>query len=137
MTPNNRILRLPALRPLPHEIRGLCAYLGGPVSGVEDAWGVFHHAALLVSGLGYGSVRIALECKPWEHKGNECPVRPKAGHIGAHSYPCHIRGDLIGMLTECDHIWMLPGWQGSEGCRNEVQVAAICAMPVFFFEGRA
>lgn len=50
----------------------------------------------------------------------------------AHSVQCYMRGDILEMLT-CDAILVMPGWQASSGCRDEVNVAAMCGLPIHFY----
>lgn len=75
--------------------------------------------------------------------GPACGVQPdppntwcgiEGRHIGddPHSVQCYMRGDIAEMLT-CDAVLVMPGWQQSAGCRDEVNVAAMCGVPVYFY----
>lgn len=50
-----------------------------------------------------------------------------------HTVQCYMRGDILELLT-CDAILMMPGWEQSSGCRDEINVAAMCGIPVYFYE---
>lgn len=43
----------------------------------------------------------------------------------------HMKAD-IKMLLECDAVYMLEGWEGSKGCKLELDVATSCGIPVFY-----
>lgn len=43
----------------------------------------------------------------------------------------HMRVD-IGLLLNCDYIYMLHGWELSKGCKLELDVASSCGIKVTF-----
>lgn len=49
-----------------------------------------------------------------------------------HSWACCLKYDLAFMLTACDTIVMLDGWQDSHGARLEMSTAAACGLTVLF-----
>ena len=51
-----------------------------------------------------------------------------------HSWACFLKHDLAAMLTECDAILMLDGWQDSHGARLELTVASATGMYVMFLK---
>jgi Domain of unknown function (DUF4406) len=108
------------------------AYISGPISGVVGWREKFEEARKALLAAGYDSVYVPADFEAWPHAG-ECPRVAKEGHAGNHSYACHLRGDLIGMLSAAKDIWMMKGWEASEGARLELMVAAACGLPVFFF----
>lgn len=62
------------------------------------------------------------------------PVNPwKNGLTNEASYGDHIRADLK-MLAECDMIYMLRGWEYSNGARLEHSVACACGMEILKYE---
>lgn len=64
-----------------------------------------------------------------------CTIPGKVIPGDDHSVQCYMRGDIAEMLT-CDAILVMPGWQASTGCRDEVNVAAMCGLPIHFFNAR-
>lgn len=46
-------------------------------------------------------------------------------------YEDYMRGDFQ-MIARCDAIFMLPGWEKSQGARREMEYAKSLGMPVFF-----
>jgi hypothetical protein len=61
-----------------------------------------------------------------------CGIPGKVLPNDSHSVQCYMRGDIIEMLT-CDAILVMPGWQASAGCRDEVNVAAMCGLAIHFY----
>lgn len=49
-----------------------------------------------------------------------------------HSVQCYMRGDIMELLT-CSAMLVMPGWEASAGCRDEVNVAAMCGIPILFY----
>lgn len=68
---------------------------------------------------------------PFEHGDTPCP--PGYSADGAHSSACYLRTDLVALL-HCDAILLGTGWEGSVGCRAELQVATLCGIRVLMFE---
>lgn len=50
----------------------------------------------------------------------------------AHSWACCLKYDLVALLTTCDTILMLDGWQDSHGARLELTVASAMGFDVMF-----
>lgn len=67
-----------------------------------------------------------------DQSGEGCAIPGKVLPGDSHSVQCYMRGDIAEMLT-CDAILVMPGWQASAGCRDEVNVAAMCGIPIHFF----
>lgn len=64
---------------------------------------------------------------PWRH-GGSCPVgRP--GAEGEHTAPCYMRADLIALL-QCDGIYLMEGWEQSQGARVEYLVARTAGLAI-------
>lgn len=49
-----------------------------------------------------------------------------------HSWSCFLKYDLIAMLSECDAIMLMDGWQDSHGARLEMTTAVAVGMQVLF-----
>lgn len=64
-----------------------------------------------------------------------CTIPGKVLPGDTHSVQCYMRGDIAEMLA-CDAILVMPGWQASAGCRDEVNVAAMCGIPVHFYDSK-
>lgn len=58
---------------------------------------------------------------PCHGKSTERPGDP-------HKYGCYLLAD-IKALSNCEAIFMLPGWQGSRGARTEHAYATACGLP--------
>lgn len=60
------------------------------------------------------------------------PVNPfKNGLPDEAHWRLHMRAD-IGLLLECDYIYMLAGWELSKGAKLELDVASSCGIGVLF-----
>ena len=49
-----------------------------------------------------------------------------------HSVQCYMRGDLLELLT-CEAMVVMPGWEHSAGCRDEVNTAAMTGIAIHFY----
>ena len=97
-------------------------YISGPMTGLpEFNFPAFAQAADWYRTLGC-DVLSAHEVKHDEPNG--------LGSLPWHEY---LRADLIAMLTECDEIVMLPGWQNSKGATLERHVAMALGFPVHHY----
>lgn len=52
-----------------------------------------------------------------------------------HAWDIYLRRDVVA-LAECNHIVMLPGWEGSKGARLEHHIATELGMEVTYMETR-
>jgi hypothetical protein len=106
-------------------------YVAGPIAGYpEYNRPAFERAKLwLVERDPNATAVIPHEIPPAEHDG-ECPPSPVAS-TGEHAVPCYLRTDLQ-VLLESDHVYVLRGWEASNGARLEIQVAAACGIPLEF-----
>lgn len=60
------------------------------------------------------------------------PVNPfKNGVPQSEHWTKHMRRD-IGLLVQCDYIYMLKGWELSKGAKLELDVASSCGIKVLF-----
>ena len=89
-------------------------YLAGPMSGIpEHNYPAFRAAAKALRDKGY---RILSP-----HEETPCP-----DHDHPMPYAYYIRRDLLALLTRCDSIALLPGWENSSGAQLEYAVAEKC-----------
>lgn len=102
-------------------------YIAGPIAGKPNGnRAAFAAKALEFRVAGYDVVNPH-HVQPWPHEG-DCPEGLPAGEGGGHTAPCYMRTDLAEMLT-CDAIYLLPGWDKSEGARNEFHLAVhVCGL---------
>ena len=61
-----------------------------------------------------------------------CPHANSANFSGELDADAFIKGDLE-MLSRCDGVLMLPGWEKSRGAQIEMKVAEVMEIPVFFW----
>lgn len=88
-------------------------YLSGPIRGVADYKDRFRKAAAAVEDLGH----LAMD--------------PAASPFDGGSLREVMRWDLI-LLTACDAILMLPGWEQSGGANVERYLAEYLGMRVYY-----
>lgn len=48
-----------------------------------------------------------------------------------HSRWCYLKWDIILMLTHCDTVALLDGWEQSKGALKEVEIAKHCGLRVY------
>jgi hypothetical protein len=65
-----------------------------------------------------------------------CPHKNTAGFGGAFgiSDETWLEGALE-IMRRCDAVWMLPGWESSEGAKQEKAVAEYYKLPLLYNEG--
>jgi hypothetical protein len=96
-------------------------YISGPITSRPDTHREdFRSAAESLIAAGYRKV-----VDP-----HDVPACPGDGCGGSrvngayrHTWECYLRHDLAALLTLCDSVAVLPGWQESPGARFEVDVA--------------
>jgi hypothetical protein len=98
-------------------------YLAGPMTGhPEFNYPAFEKAAMILR----EGVKLDLAC-PHEviHDGVD-------GIRGALPYEEYVRAGLK-LLLECQAIILMSGWETSKGAINELMVAKMCNMKVYFW----
>jgi hypothetical protein len=102
-------------------------YIAGPIAGHPNGnRAAFAAKALELRVAGHDVVNPH-HVQPWFHHG-DCPVGLPGGEGAEHTAPCYMRSDLAEMLT-CDAIYLLPGWEKSQGARIEFLVAVhVCGL---------
>jgi hypothetical protein len=112
-------------------LKTLKIYISGPITGVANRnREAFADAAFKLDRLGYAPVNPHL-VKP-DHDGS---CRGDLIQEPSHRYGCYMRADLRALL-ECDGIYMLAGWELSQGARCEFEVARLCGLLLVDEEGR-
>jgi hypothetical protein len=89
-------------------------YLAGPMTDLpEFNHPAFHTAAAQLRAAGYTVANPA-----------------ENGIDRNESWLVHMRRDIIDMMTHCNAVATLPGWQNSRGAKAEIALAAALGMPV-------
>lgn len=85
-------------------------YIAGPMTGLPG-WNhkAFHDAEEMISGWGWQVVNPAM------HYHDSPP-----GSLPRHRY---LAADVVALVTRCEAIALLPGWEKSEGAKLEAQIA--------------
>jgi len=61
-----------------------------------------------------------------------CPINPFCNGLPENAdWREHMKAD-IGLLLNCESIYMLKGWELSKGCKLELDVATSCGIKVIF-----
>jgi hypothetical protein len=94
----------------------------------------FRRAALFLTHEQQAVPLVPHDVEPYEHEG-PCPASHPAETTSDHGVACFLRRDLVAMLSRCDGIYVLRGWERSIGARLEVQVAAACGLLIEFERG--
>ena len=104
-------------------------YIAGPIAGHPDAnRAAFAATQTTLERVGHVVVNPH-DVTPHQHDG-DCPPGLPGGEGAEHAAPCYMRTDLAAMLG-CDAIYLLPGWQKSEGARIEYLIAVhVCGLDV-------
>lgn len=106
-------------------------YVCGPMSGHADLnEPLFRRAAAYLVTRDRVPI-VPHDIPPTAHEGS-CPRGHTAQTTGDHGVTCFLRADITYMLTYCDELYVLPGWETSVGARLEIQVAAACGIPIEF-----
>ena len=94
--------------------RGPLLFLAGPMTGLpEFNHPAFHAAPAQLRAAGYTVVNPA-----------------ENGIDRDESWLVHMRRDIIDMMTRCNAVATLPGWQNSRGAKAEIALAVALGMPV-------
>jgi hypothetical protein len=97
----------------------MIVYLSGPITGItEHNEPLFTQAASVLMSRGYSVLN---------------PLDNFSGRLDL-SRVEYMRVD-VGLLLAAKTVVVLPGWQGSKGCRTEVQVAFEIGTPVMAYRG--
>ena len=89
-------------------------YISGPITGVDDYMENFNKAEKYLTSLGYDVVNPA----------KVDAVLPKM------SYDEYLRIDLY-LLAQCDAIYLLDGWNRSNGARAEMKDALMIGIDIY------
>lgn len=95
----------------------MTTYIAGPMTGIDEFnFPAFHAEAARQRGLGYEVIN---------------PAELDAEVGPDHLWDFHLRRDLK-VLSDCDRVVLLPGWEHSKGARLEHHVATELGMVVVF-----
>jgi hypothetical protein len=110
------------------------AYVAGPMRGYRnDNAEMFQSAREYVDGHKGWQAFVPTDIEPHDHSG-QCPGRHLPGNEGKpHTEACYFRGDIEEMLHSADVVVFLPGWELSVGARLEHMVAAMCGLPIYYW----
>jgi hypothetical protein len=113
-------------------------YVAGPMTGIPYFnFEAFYEAARRVGCAGHCAINPAEMCNAagFNEEGYETGD-PTQARIDGFDIRAAARRDLLA-LTECDAIYLLPGWQDSAGARAEKAVADWLGLSEFQLEERA
>ena len=108
-------------------------YIAGPIAGHSNARTRFAAAEAHLRDQGWAPVN-PFDVPPHGHPG-PCPPGPDAGEGAEHTVPCHLRADLVQLLL-CDAIYLLSGWEQSNGARTEFDVARASGLTIYYQDAR-
>ncbi len=92
-------------------------YISGPMTGLPD----YNKKA-------FDKAERFLQCVG--HK----TVNPHdiTNRLGETTYEEYLKADIIEMLTKCNAIYMLKGFEQSKGAKLELEIAKACGLNVMF-----
>lgn len=88
-------------------------YISGPITGTEDYKERFRMAEMELRHVGHIPV-------------NPVTISEKLGKNLPHE--AYMKRDIEWLIT-CEGIYMLPGWENSEGAKVEKMIADACGIP--------
>lgn len=89
-------------------------YLAGPITGTDDYMSRFNAVETRLRYAGHKVINPAKKCLIL---GSDQPHDVYMKHV-------------LPFLLECDGIYLMDGWENSEGCKLEKSVADACGIPV-------
>lgn len=98
-------------------------YLAGPMTGIPE----FNFPAFHAAAADWRTEGWEVE-NPAEHDERIDGFNPKTDAAKPHEH--YMRRDLP-LLCSCNAIALLPGWEHSKGCQNEVAVAEMCGLEFY------
>jgi hypothetical protein len=112
------------------KLRQMRIYIAGPISGFpERNEPAFRRAARELARRGHVPV-VPLDIKPWSHP-TDVPCPDGYNVEDGHSSACWLRADLR-VLLECHAVYMLAGWERSQGASIEHRVAVTCGLQLYY-----
>lgn len=110
------------------------AYICGPMKGHNNLNIEKFRAAQKFLDIYKGlSAVIPHDIPPHVHNGS-CPPNFSKAAGSEHAECCYLRNDIQFFLNNCWCMYVLPGWNASNGGRLELQVAAQTGFPIVFIE---
>lgn len=109
-------------------------YIAGAIFGTGPDRNIkeFHRIAMAAQKQLCAETIIPHNILPEEHLGRLCPPGRRSDGV-EHNEGCFLRTD-IRELTTCDGIALVPGWQQSQGARNELSVANMIGLTVYYLD---
>lgn len=94
------------------------AYLSGPITGHDK----------------YDVVRSFTDAEYEVYRKGYEPINPLNNGLSDYdSHELHMKAD-IAKLIRCDAIYLMKGWENSQGCQIEKQVAIACGVEIILSE---
>jgi hypothetical protein len=107
----------------------LCVYVAGPMTGYpEHNRPAFAAEAARLRALGY---RVLSPAEKMGTEDVEAAIARGSKHLDSADYHRFMREDLLWILTECDAVQLLPGWEASRGARVERDVAEVIGLQIW------
>ena len=104
-------------------------YIAGPIAGHPDG-NRLAFAATAFDLRVAGHEPVNPHFVPAHSHAGPCPDGLPGGEGMEHTAPCYMRTDIMAMLG-CDAIYLLPGWEKSQGARIEYLIAVhVCGLKV-------
>lgn len=119
----------PARPGLPYD-----AYICGPMAG-HDRLNIekFQAVQKYLQDFKFMKAVIPHDIEPHKHDG-ACPPNFRKHNGSEHAECCYLRTDVLFFLQNCWCMYVMPGWNASNGGRLELQVAAQTGFPIVFIE---
>lgn len=109
--------------------RPMCVYVAGPMTGIPDHnRPAFAAETARLRALGHTVLSPAEKMSDADFR---AAIARGAQHLGSADYQRFMREDLLWIVTECDAISLLPGWEGSSGARVERAVAEAIGLEIW------
>lgn len=106
-----------------------CVYVAGPMTGYpEHNRPAFAAETARLRALGH---RVLSPAEKMGSADVEAAIARGAQHLGCDDYQRFMRDDLLWIVTECDAISLLPGWERSRGATVERAVAEVIGLDIW------
>lgn len=103
-------------------------YVSGPIKGHDDFMEKFKEATEEVAE--WAEAVNAAEVEPCGRFNGQCRYPGEMLDSG-HTWQCFLRYDLE-IMVHCDGIYMMRGWEKSKGASEELRIAQMLGMNIYF-----